>query len=194
VIDPRLDGLASVRDVTPCAPITDAESPVSRQRDSIEPRHEQVARAFVAAFNNRDRVAWASVFHADTKFRPTALVGARSLYEGHDGVTRFLDELAQHNVKHQTSIRKLRTISADQFILFTDVTEDGDIVSPGAAIVRLADGKIIEATAYLSDEQLLETVGLFTRPADTQHNDVSTPERTRTTTEKTLRSALKLSA
>jgi hypothetical protein len=141
-----------------------AQIPVLGHGDWVDPRHELVARAFVAAFNSRDRAAWVCVFHPDAKFRPTALVGARSLYEGHEGVVRFLDELAERKVAHQARIRRLHTIAGDKFVLLTDVLEADQIVSPGATMVSLAGERIIEATAYLTDEQLLETLGIIPQP------------------------------
>ena len=46
------------------------------------------------------------------------------------------------------------------FIVFTEVMLGDKVISPAAVIVRLAEGRIIEATAYLSDERTLDALGL----------------------------------
>jgi hypothetical protein len=46
-------------------------------------------------------------------------------------------------------------------VLLTDILLHGEVVSPGAAIIRLEDGKIIEASAYLSDPEILAALDLI---------------------------------
>lgn len=124
-------------------------------------RHASIARALLAAFNDRDPASWVSVFHPDVVFRPSLLIGERARFDGHDGVLRYLDMLRARNAEQQARLRSVRSLGADDFVVFTEVVVGGTVVSPGAVIVRAAGGRIIEATAYLSDEQTLEMIGVI---------------------------------
>jgi hypothetical protein len=83
------------------------------------------------------------------------------VFRGHAGAASYLDELRARGIEHQARIRELRRMSANQFVLLTDILLRGEVVSPGAAIVRLEDGRIIEVTAYLSDPETLTALDLI---------------------------------
>jgi hypothetical protein len=143
-------------------------------RTALARQHERIAGALVDAFNSRDPGSWTSVFHPDVEFRPTALIGSRSVYKGHPGVLCYIGELTKRGASQRTRIRRVQVISADRFVLYTEVLLGAEVVSPGAVIIRLADRKIIEATAYLSDEKTLQTTGLAP-PDEAQDGAVSEP-------------------
>lgn len=127
---------------------------------------ESVAHRFVGAYNRRDPLAWVAVFHHEVEFRPTMLIGSRSVFRGHIGVASYLDELHRQGIEHQARLRELRRINVNQLVLLTDVLLHGEVVSPGAVIVRLADNQIVEGRAYLSDPEILTALRLIpeTRP------------------------------
>lgn len=141
---------------------------------ALAQQHERIAGALVDAFNSREPGAWTSVFHPDVEFRPTTLIGSRSVYKGHPGVLRYLGELTKRGAGQRTRMRRVQVISADRFVLYTEVLLGEEVVSPGAVIIRLTDCKIIEATAYLSDEKTLQTTGLVP-PEEAQDDAVSKP-------------------
>ena len=64
------------------------------------------------------------------------------------------------------------SISDDEFVVDTEVLVGDHVVSPGAVILRLAEDKIIEATAYLSDEETLKTTGRVAR-TEAEEGDAS---------------------
>ena len=122
---------------------------------------QRLADAFFDAVNRRDPEAMIALFHAAAKFRPSVLVGSRSLYSGHEGVRRYFEELRPIDGGQTVRIREVRRISGDQFVVLTDVLVGTEVASPAAVILRVQDGKIIEATAHLSDEATLVSVGLI---------------------------------
>jgi AmiR/NasT family two-component response regulator len=122
---------------------------------------DRAACRFVDAYNRRDVGAWVAVFHDDVEFRPTMLIGSRSVFRGHAGAASYLEELSKRGIEHHARIRELRRINASQFVLLTDILLHGEVVSPGAAIIKLEDEKIIEVSAYLSDPEILAALDLI---------------------------------
>lgn len=127
---------------------------------------ERIAHAFVDAYNRRDPERWVALFHPEAEFHPTLLIGSRSVYRGHEGVRRYLDELGHGHMEQQARVREIRRVAADRFVLLTDVLDQGKVVSPAAVLLRLEDDKIIAATAYLSDDETLISLGLIPQVAD----------------------------
>jgi two-component system response regulator len=121
----------------------------------------QIAAAYHEAFNARDRDAWCRLFHPAVEFQPTLLIGSRSVYRGLDGVAHYLDDLHSKGVDHQGRVREVRRIGADQFVILTDVLRTGETASPGAIMIRLRGGLIVEVSAYLGDAKTLEAFALI---------------------------------
>lgn len=140
--------------------MTRTRPPTSARDSDVADRHERVARSLVDAFNSREPEAWMAVFHPDVEFRPSLLVGGRSVYRGHEGVLRYLEQVRADGSEHRSRVRLVRAFSPAHFIVFTEVMLGDKVISPAAVIVRLAEGRIIEATAYLSDERTLDALGL----------------------------------
>jgi hypothetical protein len=64
-------------------------------------------------------------------------------------------------VQHQARVREVRAFDESRFAVISEVLLEGEPVTPSAMVARLSDaGTIIDARAYLSDEQLLERLGL----------------------------------
>jgi hypothetical protein len=120
-----------------------------------------MAGQFIDAFNRRDADAFLALMDATVEFHPTALVGVRRRYDGHEGVRRWLGEVESSQMKHQVRVREVRP-TEDGFVLLSEVLLDGKLVSPSAMIARLGvDGKIVEARAFLTDEELLVHLGVI---------------------------------
>ena len=120
-----------------------------------------IAAAYHEAFNARDRDAWCRLFHPSVEFRPTLLIGSRSVYSGFDGVAHYLDDLHSKGVDHQGRIREVRRIGPDQFVILTDVLRAGETPAPGAIMMRVRGGLIVEVSAYLGDAKTLEAFALI---------------------------------
>jgi ketosteroid isomerase-like protein len=116
---------------------------------------------FIDAFNRRDVDGLLSMMNPAVEFHPTALVGTRRRYDGHEGVRRWFGEVDSSQMQHQVRVREVRP-TEDGFVLLSEVLLDGKLVSPSAMIARLgADGKIVEARAFLTDEELLVHLGVI---------------------------------
>jgi SnoaL-like domain len=125
-----------------------------------------MANQFVDAFNRRDTSGFLAMMDPAVEFHPTALVGTRRRYDGHDGVRRWLGEVESSQMQHQVRVREVRP-TEDGFVLLSEVLLDGKLVSPSAMIARLgADGKIVEARAFLTDEELLVHLGVIEGSAE----------------------------
>jgi len=126
---------------------------------------EELGRRFVEGFNRRDADALLALCHPELEFLPTVLVGQGAVYRGHEGLRRWLAQLIASGATHEARIRKVRVLDDERFALLTEVCVEGEVVSPSAMVVRLKDGLIVHAKAYLSDEQTLIRVGVLP-PAD----------------------------
>ena len=98
-------------------------------------------------------------------------MGAGRVYSGHQGVLRYLDDLADRRADQQSRVRRIQAVSDDEFVVYTEVIVGDHVVSPAAVILRLAGDKIIEATAYLTDQETLKTTGRVPR-TEAQEGDV----------------------
>jgi hypothetical protein len=108
---------------------------------------------FVDAFNRRDADDMIALTDAEITFYPTVLVGAIREYRGHDGMRRWLTDLAKIGAKHIVRVREVKPLDDRHFIVRSDVLLDGEIVGDSAMMVRLTPaGSIAEAHTYLLDE------------------------------------------
>ncbi len=129
-----------------------------------EPPVEELARRFVDGFNRRDAEALVVLCHPRIEFLPTILVGQRAVYQGHEGLRRWVEDLRTSRAAHEVHVRKVRVLAPDRFAALTDVLLDGELLSPSALVASLEDGLIIRAKAYLSDERTLIRVGVLPPP------------------------------
>jgi hypothetical protein len=127
---------------------------------------QSIGHRFIDAFNRRDAEGLVELCDPQVDFRPTALVGDRLVYRGHDGLRRWVSELDQALVQHQVRVREVREIDPDRLLVVSEVRVDGELLSPSAMVATIdEDGMIVQARAYLSDEQLLIDLGLVGNPA-----------------------------
>jgi hypothetical protein len=136
---------------------------VPRERTSAE----AIAHAFIDAFNRRDADGLVALAHPGIEWRPSRLAGVGEVYHGHDGLRRWLEGLRVSRVQHQARVREVRAFDESRFAVISEVLLEGEPVTPSAMVARLSDaGTIIDARAYLSDEQLLERLGLVPEWSD----------------------------
>lgn len=126
---------------------------------------EAIGRRFVDAFNRRDIEGLVAMSHPAIEFHPTTLVGARRRYDGHEGLRRWFEDLGGSAIEYQVRVREARALEDDGFLVFSEVLLDDKLVSPSAMLARLAeDGTILEARAFLTDEEMLRQVGWAPEP------------------------------
>jgi hypothetical protein len=126
---------------------------------------EMIARLFIDAFNRRDAEALVALADPAIEWRPSSLAGSQRIYRGHDGLRLWVSELDTAPVKHQARVREVRELDERRFAVLSEVLVDGELPSPSAMLASLTgEGKIVEARAYLSDEQTLAEIGLVPGP------------------------------
>jgi len=126
-----------------------------------DPSPEEIGHSFIDAFNRRDGDGLVELCDPAIEFYPTLLVGERRVYHGHDGLRRWVAELEETKSDHQVRVREVRVLEPLRFLVLSEVVFEGDVVTPSAMVARLApSGGIVEARAYLSDEELLTKLGI----------------------------------
>ena len=123
---------------------------------------EGIARRFIDAFNRRDAEALVELADPEIAFYPTQLAGANDGYRGHDGLRSWVALVATAGLRHEVRVREVRVLDEHRFLLLSEVWVDGELVSPSAMLTHLnGEEKIVEARAYLSDEQTLADIGII---------------------------------
>ena len=123
---------------------------------------EALGLAFVDAFNRRDAEALIATCDPAVEFQPTVLVGARRVYTGHEGIRRWVEDLAASTVQHRSTVLGVRILRDGRFAVFAELDTGDGGATPAAMVARLGDsGLIVEARGYLSDEALLERLGVL---------------------------------
>jgi hypothetical protein len=131
-------------------------------RASAQDSMASIGLRFIDAFNRRDAEQLVALADPDIYFYPTELVGARRVYRGHDGLRRWVADLEASEIDHRVRLREVRALDESHFLVLSEVVMDGESVSPSAMLASLGDtGGILQAHAYLSDEQMLARLGLL---------------------------------
>ncbi|MGA2925186.1 MAG: nuclear transport factor 2 family protein [Solirubrobacteraceae bacterium] len=125
------------------------------------PAMDAIARQFIDAFNRRDADGLVAVTDPAVQWRPSRMVGVARVYVGHDGIRRWVADLGESPIKHQARVLEVRALEPGRFLVLSEVLLDDAPVCPAAMVARLnAVGRIVEANAYLSDEQMLAEAGI----------------------------------
>lgn len=127
--------------------------------DRFEP--DALARLWVESFNRRDADTLTSLAGADIEIRPTILAQGRNVYRGHDGLRVWIRDQCAATVQPKVRAAEIRLSESGDVLVFGEIIVDDEPVSPFAMRLRLEDAKVIELQAYLSDEEILTTLGLF---------------------------------
>jgi SnoaL-like domain len=123
---------------------------------------DEIARSFVDAFNERDADGLVALSDPAIEFHPTPLVGQHSGYRGHEGLRRWVTELRTGDLGHRARVREVRVLDETSFMLLSEVVVENEVISPSAMLANLSEaGLIVQARAFLSDEELLREIGLL---------------------------------
>lgn len=121
------------------------------QGDTDSPNVAQIRRAF-GAFNARDVDELAAVLHPDGELYPYAIEAARaSGYKGHDGLTRYIDDVASHFEEFHVEIEDFSE-PAEHVVYargrMVGRTHDGtDVNMPTGWLWSLEDGRVLRMQA-----------------------------------------------
>ena len=135
-------------------------------------RAEAVALAerYVAAYNDRDLQAMLDVLDESIVSHPSRLVGATD-HEGHDGVRAWWKAMEDRGDWYEVGIREIRQPDPDRVAILGDIYDDGERVSPWCLIMRVRGGLIVESHSYLSDDDLLDRLGLMDSEASSTEGE-----------------------
>lgn len=125
-----------------------------------DPRAQDVARRWVAAFNTRDAEALVAIAHPKIEFSPTVLVGDRRTYNGHKGLRQWLSDLKAARAAHTVRVAVVRRCRSGAILLIGDILVDDYPVGVFTSHLTLEDSLVVRGQAYLSDEELLVKLGL----------------------------------
>lgn len=120
----------------------------------------RLAHAYVDAYNNRDLEGMLALMDEGVVSHPSRLFGIRQ-HEGHAGVRDWWQAMVDSGRWYQVVIRDVRQPEPDCVVALGEIRDQGQPVSPWGVVVRLRGGLIVESRSYLSDEDLLEELGLL---------------------------------
>jgi len=127
----------------------------------VDSRLDAIAQSMVDAFNRRDTEGFVAHADAEVEFYPTPLVREHDVHRGHAGLRRWLEEIEAAGTRHCFRVSEVRTLDARRFLIVGEVVIDRETVSPLTVLVRVGEAeKVIEVRAFLSDERMLEQVGV----------------------------------
>ena len=120
----------------------------------------RIGRGYVGAYNDRDVEAMIALQHKEVVAYPARLFGLRSNI-GHAGVRAWWEAMTTDGRWYHVEIGEIRQLGADRVVVFGELRDLGEPVSPWVVVFRVRDGLIIESRSYLSDEGLLDELGLL---------------------------------
>lgn len=128
---------------------------------SGEDELRELSRLFVDGFNRRDAETLIRASHPRIVYYPSALVGERRCYAGHDGLRDWVAQLVAGGAQFEARVHEIRVLSADRFAVISEVWAGDERVSPSALIGTVRDGGIYEARGYLTELETLVRLGLI---------------------------------
>jgi ketosteroid isomerase-like protein len=124
---------------------------------------EELGYEFVEALERHDADALVALTRPEIEF--WSLRG-REPFRGHDAL-RQRTALATNS--YGVRVTSGRALDDERFVVMLEIYFDCDFVQSAALIGRAKDGLIVNVRAYLSDEELLEQVGLLERSQPREH-------------------------
>jgi ketosteroid isomerase-like protein len=125
--------------------------------------HEQAvwfADAFVGAYNDRKLDAMLALMDENIVSYPSRLFGPRQ-DTGHEGVRAWWQTMTERDQWYEVVIRDVRVVGGDRVAAVGDIHDHGEPLSSWGVVFRVRDGLIVESRSYLSDEELLDELGLL---------------------------------
>ncbi len=132
----------------------DAGRPLTREQAV------RLAHGYVAAYNERDLSAMLALQDEHVVSYPARLFGNRA-HAGHAGVRAWWDAMVASGRWYEVVVHDVRQLGPDRLAVLGEIRDDGEVLSPWGVLVRVRNGLIVESHSYLSDEDLLEALGLI---------------------------------
>jgi ketosteroid isomerase-like protein len=112
---------------------------------------QDLVRRWIDAYNAADEAAFLDLAHPEIVFRPVR-AGADPEYHGHDGIRRWVKQLARMNNRLRIDIISV----LDDHLVAEGALNDE---MPWVAVFEIRDGRVIFAQGYYSDRESLERLG-----------------------------------
>jgi ketosteroid isomerase-like protein len=137
------------------------------QNSDVLTRAEAVrlAQRYVAAYNDRDLEAMLALQHENVVSYPSRLVHHDRPVTGCKGVRAWWEAMVATGRWYEVVVRHVRQLGPDRLAILGEIRDAGERLSPWGVVVRVRDGRIVESHSYLSDEELLDHVGLLGEPS-----------------------------
>ena len=123
----------------------------------------RLAQRYVAAYNDRNLEAMLELQHENVVSYPSRLFGVREI-TGRDGVRVWWEAMVASGRWYEVVVDDIRQIGPDRVAILGEIRDGGERLIPWVVVMRVRDGLIIESHSYLSDEELLESLGLLEEP------------------------------
>jgi hypothetical protein len=120
----------------------------------------RLAERYVAAYNDRDLEAMLALQDENVVSYPSRLF-ANGRITGRDGVRSWWDAMAANGRWYEVVIGDIRQIGPDRMAILGEIRDRGARLSPWGVVVRVRNGLIVESHSYLSDADLLASLGLL---------------------------------
>jgi hemerythrin-like domain-containing protein len=117
-----------------------------------------VVRRFLGAIIDRDADALFDLADPRIELHPLRLTSTPA-YQGHEGIRRWLDDLAQRTAGVSFKVGEIRGVDAERVIAHVQLWAFGDEVAGVTAVFTVRSGKVLDVHGYFSDEDLLAEVG-----------------------------------
>jgi hypothetical protein len=115
---------------------------------------------FLRAFIARDIDALIAAADPDIALKPLRLTGGPAGYRGHDGLRRWLGDLARLPAAPTFTLEDVHTLDREHAIAHVHVRA-GDQEIAVTAVFTLASERVLEAHGYFSDDDTLSFVGVL---------------------------------
>lgn len=122
---------------------------------------QTVVLRWVDAFNARDLDRMLRCLDPDVRFHPLRLSGAWGSFRGHEGVREWFWQL-RRRYDHRLLITEVQRVGEHRVGLFGSVCLDADVaIAPFCGLHRVRAGRIVTAHHYLTDPEMIESLGLI---------------------------------
>jgi ketosteroid isomerase-like protein len=143
----------AARDMTPDSAGHDGDALTDEQA-------VRLARAYVDAYNRRELEAMIALMDEQVVSYPSRMFGTRENV-GHEGVRAWWQAMVDSGRWYEVAIKDVRRLEPDRVAVLGEIFDQGEPLSPWGVVVRVRNGLIVESRSYLSDEELLDEVGLL---------------------------------
>jgi len=129
---------------------------------SVPNTGEMIVSRWVDAFNARDLDGILAALAENVEFHPLRLSGIAASYGGHDGVREWFTRLRRLRHEYRIVVHEARETSEGRVFASGSLSLAGKPdIGPFCAVHRLDGGRIVIAHQYLTDPDMIESLGLI---------------------------------